>query len=225
VEASERAHAAYARNAGAAAATADRLAFCDGDDVVAPTWCRAMAAGLEDHEFVTGPVELDRLNPAWLAAVRGRRLFDEPALLYDAVPFAHGCNFGVRRALLDRIGGFSDEVPLASEDIEFAVRAWRARVQLAWCPDAIVHYRHRAEAGRRWRQAVTYGRTQRAIRGLVPELVNPRAEIEHLLRRLGWLLLRAPGTYRVDARAQWLWTLGLVVGDVDAYLPRIRARR
>jgi GT2 family glycosyltransferase len=204
---------------GARAARADKLAFCDGDYVVAATGPNAIAEGLDRAEYVTGPIDLYRLNPAWLAEVRGRRIFDHPAMLYDTVAFAHGCNFGLQRSLLERIGPFSHKVPLASEDIEFAVRAWRAGVVLCWCPEAIVHYRLRVETRSRWRQAVMYGRTQRSIRALVPELVDARVEVKRTMRRLGWLLANAPAIARRDVRAHWLWTLGLVVGDSESYLP------
>src|SRR5687768_1214484 len=60
VVADERASEGYARNVGAAAARSDRLAFCDGDDIVGDSWPAAMDQGLREHSFVTGPVDVDR---------------------------------------------------------------------------------------------------------------------------------------------------------------------
>ena len=49
VDASARVGTNHARNAGAAAAGGDLLAFCDADDVAAPGWLAGLVAGLEDH--------------------------------------------------------------------------------------------------------------------------------------------------------------------------------
>src|SRR5664279_5718728 len=70
VTAPARAGRSYARDVGLASATADAIAFCDGDDIVGPRWVAAMGDGLREHRVVTGPLDSSRLNPDWLAESR-----------------------------------------------------------------------------------------------------------------------------------------------------------
>src|SRR5262245_52337279 len=58
----------FVRNRGIEAANAPAIAICDGDDIVGPAWVAAMGDALVTHEVVTGPIEVDTLNPAWLVA-------------------------------------------------------------------------------------------------------------------------------------------------------------
>jgi glycosyltransferase involved in cell wall biosynthesis len=223
VDACDRASEGYARNVGVDASLGDAVAFCDGDDIVDVGWVRAMAQSLEHADFVTGPVRLDTLNPPWLASSRGTRLFESLPLLFDTVPFAHGCNFGVRREVLARVGPFAEDMK-AGMDIEYSIRLWRAGASLHWSPDAIVHYRLRTESRARWRQAIAYGRAQRAIRSLVPEVVDPRSIVVGNGKRALWLARNALGLMRADRRARWLWTCGLFTGEVlEACAPAGRA--
>jgi glycosyltransferase involved in cell wall biosynthesis len=222
VEANERPSEGYARNVGVNAARAEAIAFCDGDDVVGARWAGAMANALLSHEFVTGPVDTDTLNPPWLAAMRGHRLFTSTPMLFDKVPFAHGCNFGVRRHVVADAGGFCEDMP-AGMDIEFSVRLWRAGIPLTWCPDAAVHYRFRASARARWRQSISYGRAQPAIERLVPEVVGARVVWRRSTRRSVWLIRNVLRLGAPESRARWLWTFGLLVGDTAARARLLKA--
>jgi GT2 family glycosyltransferase len=213
VDAGDCASEGYARNAGVAAARSEAIAFCDGDDVVGPLWAESMARMLSDHQFVTGPLDTDSLNPAWLASSRGRRLFTSTPMLFDQIPFAHGCNFGVRRVVFDKVGGFREDLP-AGMDVEFSIRLWRAGIPLTWCPDVLVRYRLRSSARARWRQSMSYGRAQPIIERMVPEQVDAHQSWVRNTRRAAWLLRNAVRLLDAELRARWLWTCGLAVGEV-----------
>lgn len=203
---------AAARNAALAAARAPRIAMVDADDVVAPGWLAAMAAALEHAALVAGALEIDRLNPEWVRGTRGRALTRGPGTFAGVVAFAHSCNLGVRRDLVDRIGPF-DETIDAGEDVEFSYRAGRAGVEPRYAPDAVVHYRYRTTLGGLWRQGRAYGRVRAVLSrrftadGLaLPPPSNGRAALG-LVRRLPACVSRA-------GRANWVFAAGGLVGAV-----------
>jgi glycosyltransferase involved in cell wall biosynthesis len=205
---------AAARNAALAAARAPYLAMVDADDVVAPGWLAAMVAALDDAPLVAGALEIDRLNPEWVRGTRGRALTLGPGSFAGIVPFAHSCNLGVRRDLVDRIGPF-DETIEAGEDVEFSYRAWRDGVEPGYAAAAVVHYRYRTTLGALWRQGRSYGRV-RAILGrrftaqglALPPATSGRA-------RLG-LLKRLPQCVTRTGRANWVFAAAGVVGASGA---------
>jgi glycosyltransferase involved in cell wall biosynthesis len=199
-----------ARNAAIAAARAPYLAMVDADDEVAPGWLAAMAAALDDADLVAGALDVDALNPAWVRGTRGRSLGSGPGTFAGVVPFANSCNLGVRRAVLDVVGGF-DESLRAGEDVEFSHRAARAGFPVAYAPGAVVRYRYRTELGALWRQAVAYGRARRVLeaRFRADGVVIPDAPIAR-----GWLglLKRVPSALRRDGRADLVFAAGNLWG-------------
>jgi glycosyltransferase involved in cell wall biosynthesis len=211
---------AHARNVGAQQAAAEAIAFCDADDVVAPGWLAAMGDALRDHAFVTGPLELDLLNPAWLAESRGRA-FAGTRPTYDGLfPYASSCNVGLRREAFDRVGGFDETMPVG-EDIDLSMRLWQAGIDLHFSAGALVHYRYRASLRAVFHQARVYGSVRpvllerlRAAGHSTPAPMSGARNWLWLLRHLGSLRSRA-------GRARWLWVAGTRVGNAGASL-RVR---
>lgn len=217
VDARERPLESHARNVGVAAARSELIAFCDADDVVAPTWADAMAAALATHDYVTGPVDIDRLNPPWLAEVRGRAIFEELPRTYGDIPFAHGCNIGVRRSVAAAVR--FDETVRIGADVAFAIDLWARGHELAWEPGAVIHYRHRASVRGRWRQSRGFGRAdaeleRRAAAAGAP--IDRNVETRRRRRRVLWLAHTVPRAVSRAHRTRWLFTLGVVSGGRSA---------
>lgn len=219
VEAHGRLGEGHARNVGVAAAANDLIAFCDGDDVVGEGWVGAMRDGLAKHRYVCGPVDVDRLNPPWLAGVRGRSIFQDRALLFGVVPFAHGCNLGVHRALAGQVG-FDEDLEIGV-DIDFAIRVWELGVEMGWLPDALVHYRHRTSMRALWRQGVGYGRTRPRLRRRLHGLAQP-GTWRHGARNVVWLVRRVPRLGDRATRARWVWVAAQLVGEGWGAADRLR---
>lgn len=106
---------------GVARAGGEVLLFTDDDCVPRADWALRLSAALADHPFVAGAIESPRRPYALLchnvaqfhAVMCGRR---------GSPLFVAGANFGVRRSLLERLGGFDCGLALA-HDMELSLRA------------------------------------------------------------------------------------------------------
>jgi glycosyltransferase involved in cell wall biosynthesis len=219
VRADERASKTHAMNVGVEAARADRLAFCDADDVVAPGWLEAIGRALSEHQVVTGPHELDRLNPKWLADSRGRSIERQSVGSFAGVfPTIRGASWGTRRSVWDALGGMTG--PFPGEDLEFSFRCWMAGIDIVGVDDAVIHYRYRESTRALWRQGLAYG----AGRPKIARLVNDsgRARVPPFAGWRSWAILLAslPRLLTHHGRAAWVWVaanrIGQVVGSVRA---------
>src|SRR5579884_428921 len=213
VEAPDRAGLCYTRAVGIDAAASDEVAVCDGDDVVSDGWVRAMGDALREHAVVTGPLEVDRLNPPWLAASRGRPSRTTCATWYGLFPLVSGGNLGLRRDVWRAVGGFDDRY-LGAEDAEFSLRLHEHGVPVHFEPAALVHYRYRRSARALWQQGLTYGHGRPFVRRRVREsgLVPPSPVAGW--RSWAWLVVHLPDLVSRAGRARWLWVAGNRVGQV-----------
>ena len=208
------------RNVGAAAAQGLALVFCDADDVVGDGWVATMGEALRHHEFVTGPLDLDRLNPRWAVDARGRSFADRRPLFEEIFPYASSCNVGIRRAVFERAGGF-DPAWRVGEDLELSLRLWLSGVDLHFEPAAVVHYRYRATLRSTFRQARFYGR----VRPVLAERLRREGRVAPKrgggLRNWIWLIRHVTLLRARPGRAKWLWVAGQRVGNLQGSL-RVR---
>jgi len=213
VSAGDRAGVAHARNVGIDATTAPAIAMCDADDIVGPHWVRAMGEALRTHDLVTGPLEVDLLNPAWVVTSRGGSLTDGPGN-FGGVAFAHSCNIGFRRALAERCGRF-DETLRAGEDVDWSFRAIRAGAALTFVENAVVHYRYRTTMGALFRQARSYGRVNPIVAARLAA-AGVDVSTSPPWRNWAWLVRHVGALARRDDRAGWVWIAGGRIGDAEA---------
>lgn len=208
LEAREKQGAGFARNAGVKAARGEALLFIDADDLVAPGWLSAMGCALKRHDFVVGSIELHRLN-----AVTGKEPFSRLGSRYpylDFLPFAIGCNTGVRRSAFDAVGGFSEDF-VRSQDVEFS---WRLQVHgypLHDVPDAVVHYRYRDSLGGIFRQTMAYGREHPRLFLRYRSHGMPRPSLKDWLRRVRRLVRWFPPR-SASVRHRWVREFGFLLG-------------
>lgn len=155
VRADQRRSAAHARNVGAAAASADVLAFCDADDEVAPRWLANLVAPTAEDVAVGGHLDEQRF------AVPGQAHWRPPATpgslpTFLGAPYVVSANLALHRTAFESVGGF-DVSLLRCEDIALSWDLLRADINLVFAPNAVVHYRHRAGVRELIRQHYRYG--------------------------------------------------------------------
>jgi Glycosyltransferases, probably involved in cell wall biogenesis len=215
VAAVDRAGLNYARNTGIDASAGRNFALCDADDIVTDGWVSAMGNALREHELVTGPLELDRLNPKWLADSRGRG--DERGLpsFHGIFPTVHGNNMGMQREVWVRLGRFDEDVLIGADDVELSMRAWLDGVAAHFVPDAAVHYRYRPETRALWRQGRNYGRSRPlVIRRLRERGLECPSRVAGW-RSWAWLVAHLTDTRTPEGRAAWIWVAGNRLGQVE----------
>jgi glucosyl-dolichyl phosphate glucuronosyltransferase len=148
----------YALRRALAVAHGDIIAFTDDDVNVTPQWLAEIRRAMADERIalVGGPVapRWERHPPRWLPpeAVRGRLAAPIALLDYgrDAAPLgprtAIGANLAVRRAVLERLGGFRTEVGklegtlLSGEDADLCRRVSAAGLLAVYLPTAQVRH-------------------------------------------------------------------------------------
>ena len=212
VAATDRTGPSYARNVGFAAATAEAIASCDADDVVAPGWVRAMGDGLRVHACITGPLDVEQLNSLSLAESRGRLATTGPTW-FGVFPIVAAGNLGIRAATFEAIGGF-DEGLRANEDHDLALRLRLAGVDVHFEPAAVVHYRYRRSAGDLWHQGLTYGAARPLMWKRVRDAgLSPPSRVAGW-RSWAWLVVHLGSLRSSEGRAAWVWVAGNRLGQV-----------
>lgn len=129
-----------ARNAGAARATGELLAFIDDDTEVEPGWASGLRRAFGSGAGLIGG-RIKAPPPRTLAA-RYRGL-SEPHDMQGRngfLPFVCGANFAIRTEIFRSLGGFDERLP-SSEDLDLSFRVQLAGYRVAFAPEAsLVHW-------------------------------------------------------------------------------------
>jgi GT2 family glycosyltransferase len=129
------------RNFGASQAACDCIAFVDDDCIPGDGWAENLINAMDNTNLVEGKTICpDKTNHPLEEIVENL----SGGLLWS-------CNFGIRRDLFSRLGGFDEDfLEAGGEDLEFVWRLKRNGVSALFAPGAVVYHPARRLTLRRW---------------------------------------------------------------------------
>src|SRR6476660_5093305 len=157
----------YARNAGAAAAKGEVLAYTDSECMADVDWLYYLIGTLVsgDYAGVGGPnvpPPAENWVQACVAAAPGG---PSHVLLTDTVAeHIPGCNMAFYRWAFDTIGGFDIEYRKAGDDVDFCWRLQQEGHVIAFSPTAIVWHHRRFTLKAFRKQQAGYGEAESMLR-------------------------------------------------------------
>lgn len=200
----------FACNTGARAARSQHLAFIDGDDLVAPSFVRAMRRALDSYDIAAGQHENLPIDDS---LGHGTRLSGGLIDGFGFLPFASGACTGIRRSTFMAVSGYH---PAANycEDADLSWRVQLAGYSIGSAPDAIVRYRQRSSLRSMFRQHRNFGQARVWLYREFKEAGMPRRSRSEVL--LDWVrIFRAvPFLRDPDVRIRWTRRLGRNIGFV-----------
>ena len=217
IDASGPAGASYARNAGAAAAAGDFLAFCDDDDRAHPQWLTELTAVARRCSAVGGAVETASLNTA---RTQSWRQMLPPEMPYEFPGFLRvspTCNLGVWKDRFDAVGGFDVAYDRGAEDADFTIRIQLAGGVLGHAPRALIGYRLRDTLRGIWDQSVMCGEGDARLYAEYREYGLPPRPWYATADVIAYLLLRNPLLPTLITRVptgRWLFQAGNLLGRI-----------
>ncbi len=161
-----------ARNAGAAAAHGEILAFTDDDCEPDAEWLARLCRVFETGRFsAAGGPNLPPPPQTTAEAVVCAAPGAPSHVLLDDEEAEHlpGCNLAVMKTAFASIGGFDPQFHTAGDDVDFCWRLRAAGFRLGFSPGAFVWHRRRPSISAFLRQQRGYGKAERLLITKHPE--------------------------------------------------------
>jgi glycosyltransferase involved in cell wall biosynthesis len=213
----------HARNAGAAAAKGDFLAFCDADDVATPGWLEAMALSAADADIVGGRLEWETLNDPVVRSWRPQAPMTDLVVDIDHgfLQYAPGGNMGVWTRVARQVG-WDERFKFGSSDHGFAWNAQLAGYRIVFAPDALMQQRFRSTIWAMARQHYRYGRSGSQLQRAFRHAGLERPDNRKALREWRWLAVSLPHVWGSrEARGRWVRVASVRLGRLSG---SVRAR-
>ncbi len=155
-----------ARNAGAAAAQGEVLAFTDDDCEPDQDWIARLRPMFQQGRYAAaGGPNLPPKPRTWQEAVVRAAPGAPSHVMLDDVEAEHlpGCNLAVTKAAFHAISGFDPQFHTAGDDVDFCWRLRDAGLRLGFVPGAFVWHWRRPSIRTFLRQQLGYGRAEHLL--------------------------------------------------------------
>lgn len=181
-----------ARNCAIQEAVGDYIIFIDDDETPDPDWLCAYARLIEEKTpDAFGSrirVLFEDTRPTWLqddllGFLGAMNRFDSITPLTERGTSFNGGNFGFRKSVIDRVGGFDAMLGrkgtdnTGGEEVDFYRRLLAAGFHVWWTPEAVIHHRIQASKLSRqyfldlhFRQGIVEGKRARENKMRIPPL-------------------------------------------------------
>jgi GT2 family glycosyltransferase len=151
----------HARNLGLRHAKGEIVAFIDADGFAAPSWLRELVAAFAGDETIGGvastvffaddPLAINGAGgivnrQGWAADLAMNESYERAELAEEAL-YPMGCGMAVRRAAIERVGGFDDRMLNYYDDVDYGVRLWRAGYRVVVASEAWIDHGFGHSAG------------------------------------------------------------------------------
>jgi len=197
-----------ARNLAVSMARADKILFCDADDIVGERWVVSLADALERADLVSGVARESREGVfvgEWGGQVR-----------LGFLPSPIGASCGFRRAAFDAIGGFDESWRSGGDEYDFFFRAQLAGATFEHVPEAVVDYRQATRSPRdAFRRSASRARGDARLYSRFGAEGMPRSSSLGALRSLGAVLKRVPRITDIEERRVAAHLLGRRWGRIS----------
>lgn len=179
---------AAARNAAAEAAAGEIIAYIDDDAVPDPAWLQNVASAFADDQVavVGGPNVLPP-NSSWVAECVANAPGGPTHVLVSDREAEHvpGCNMAIRKAALDRIGGFDPQFHAAGDDVDICWRLLDSGQRIAFSPGAVVLHHRRRTVRAYLGQQRGYGKAEALLERKHPERYSAIGHVDWAGRLYG----------------------------------------
>ncbi|BCX47844.1 glycosyltransferase family 2 [Haloferula helveola] len=167
-----------ARNAGAAAASREIVAFTDDDCEVDPDWLIELGHCFESGWDAVGGPNLPPPPSNAFEAVIASAPGAASHVMLDDLEAEHvpGCNLAVRRTTYFAIGGFDPAFRTAGDDVDFCWRLRDAGMRIGFAPNGFVWHHRRPCASGYLRQQIGYGKAEALLMRKHPRRFSPSGD-------------------------------------------------
>jgi GT2 family glycosyltransferase len=218
----------HARNLGLRHARGEIVAFVDADGFAAPSWLREVVGAFGADQAIGGvastvffadnPLVINGAGgivnrQGWAADLAMNESYEWAELAAEAL-YPMGCGMALRRAAVERVGGFDERMVNYYDDVDYGVRLWRAGYRVVVAESAWIDHGFGQSGG------------ESARKRLLCERHRMRVVLKHARARacLTWAVHEARALKQADAERRRL--KGRAMAWNARHLPSLlRARR